>query len=271
MQSNKLVECQGGVYRYWQSEAGLELWFQCPGGRKAVGVTPFHRGRSRASMRIARAVTLPAGNPLEGAFMGTLMPAARGQPERPLVLEMTPFAVHAKAEWPAVGTVQIVAFAHAMWLSARGREGGGFASVRGRIEPGGFKSLAPGEVPELKLDEADNPASIGLMSGLVRELRQLRNPATGADYCWMLLQCDGLLVDVVADPVAAGMPNVREGLHVEIVATLIGRLAEPAMAANVVGLAEAHGVVAGGHGGTSAALEIDRQSNGRPRRRIVSN
>ena len=188
------------------------------------GMTIFHRGQSDIRVKLDRSLGIAKENPLDGVCLAYLEDrTGRGRPA-PLAFEHLGFAADPAAR-PGLARVQITGLAQKIW--AYPTETAYLASTPSKrlIGRGALTMVEPEEVADAGLIYTTKPATLWLVTGVVRRSIRLTNPLTGTSYVWLLLATDRGEIDVIANPaVIAG--DISDGHTVQTVVSMTGRIIE---------------------------------------------
>lgn len=187
-------------------------------------MTIFHRGQSDIRARIDRSLALSKENPLDGvclAYLDNLN--GRGRPA-PFAFEHLGSAADPLAR-PGAARIQITGLAQRIWAYPSEQAYLSATPSKRLIGRGALTMVEPEEVIDAGLTYATKPATLWLVSGVVRRSIRLTNPLTGTSYVWLLLATDRGDIDIIANP-AVIRGDISDGHTLQLVASMAGRIIE---------------------------------------------
>lgn len=206
--------CPAGDYAIWRSRTGAEIWFHLVAfgeetdTRDIVGLTPFFEGHSEVRLQIAeRIVRDDEDNAFEGRFRAVVLDGPNNAMQPAIVVvEAVDFAAHDRRAIPFDAAARLIGFAHTLVaISSAPAAGSGQALLESAIAP------------------AATVGKLTRFSGRILQHHRHVNEVTGHDFIWMLIECAGVAVDVVAAPeLLSG--TIADGGYVEGTCVLFARL-----------------------------------------------
>lgn len=199
MPSTTRLRCRHGAYLVWASHSGAELWLHQDKSGTIEGLTPFFRGKGIVRVAPMRYVERKADNAFEGALHAWADPDD-SQPDSgayPFVFDVANIGLLGRRTLPAIGGVQISAFASEMRA---------FDSEQSydRTQPSDVAFAAESFIPAGLFtpqgDDTSPPESTAIFTGRVLEWKTLENPLMEKQFIWALVQTLGGRYDVVAAP-----------------------------------------------------------------------
>lgn len=236
-QSTVQLTCSAGTYGIWRSRTGAEVWFHLGKGDESAteifGLTPFFEGQSEVLLNITSATSQNGDNDFEGAMQGWVSPDGIDDGSYPIHFDAVDFAAHTDAQWPALRSVRLTAFARelevfasdAAYYAARGDTGDDVPqlSAHAFIPVGLF--AAEGAGGDAAAQDAAQPDSSAVLTGKILEHRTFTNEISGQDFVWLLVESLEATFDVVADPVVI-TGDIVDGGTIEAAVVMFGRLLE---------------------------------------------
>ena len=250
---SKRVASVAGEYRVWRGGSGAEIWLhypkplavkaraakppqapkpvQAPSAQASVakadlgelqGMTIFHRGASDIKMRLDRRMAISKQNPLDGVCLAYLDDLTGSGRPAPFVFEQVGFAAE-PFQGAISARVQILGLAQKVWAYAREKDYLAATPPKRLIGPGALTMVEPEDVAEAGLVYKTKPATLWLVTGVIRRSMRLVNPLTGASYAWVLLATDRGEIDLVANP-AVIQGDISAGHTLQTVASMCGRI-----------------------------------------------
>ena len=128
-----------GRYHRWSPGGGVEIWVQENEAGELVGLNPFYAGGNRVPVLVNRALSLPRGSEMDGAFLGSVGYQDELDPEREfeLLFEAPDILRAPRCDLPGLYPVRLTAFAFALEVFADAGEFARMAGVPG-AQPGSF-------------------------------------------------------------------------------------------------------------------------------------
>jgi len=189
------VEAVRGCYRRWSPGGNVEIWVQENEAGELVGLNPFYAGANRVPVLVRRAISLPRGGEMDGAFLGSVGYQDELAPEREfdILFEAPDILRHPRSDLPGLFPVRLSAFAFALQVFADVEE---FRRVGGMSDAGPDRFLAHGLYTE-EGEYAPEPEAHAIFSGRVLECARRTNPETGVVFQWALVETREMKVEVV--------------------------------------------------------------------------
>jgi hypothetical protein len=188
-----------GTYLRWSSTEGAELWLQIDRRGEIIGAHPHFSGESRTPMLIESVIHRDDQTDMDGAYSGWANPSEdESVGLYPLIIDCANYREVSATALPAIGTVQIAAFAY---------EAAAFNSVEefDASQSEEIKLASQAFVPAAALDDGRGRAE-ALIIGHVLASGSQRNELTGRTFHWAQVKSYGAMFDLVADPEV--LPNV---------------------------------------------------------------
>ncbi|HYX76843.1 MAG TPA: hypothetical protein VE757_06680 [Gaiellaceae bacterium] len=193
-----------GSYLRWEGGDGAELWLQLDRRGRLIGLNPHFSGRSQLQVRLVESVQTAHDSALDGAFSAwTLDPEGDEEEWSQLIFDAPDAACHSGLALPAVGEVQIAAFAHS--LDVHGSAEAFAAAQAGEELAFASQSFIALGLWAEELGTEGSPADASF-SGHVVESATKENPLTRQPYTWIAVETLGGVFDVVAAPDLAPEP-----------------------------------------------------------------
>ena len=185
-------------------------------------MTIFHRGASDIKVRLDRRMAISKQNPLDGVCLAYLDDLKGGGRPAPFVFEQVGFAADPFSS-AIQARVQILGLAHKVWAYPSERDYLAATPAKRLVGRGALTMVEPEEVADAGLVYKTKPATLWLVTGLIRRSIRMTNPLTGTSYAWMLLATDRGEIDLVANPAVID-GDISVGHTLQTVATMVGRI-----------------------------------------------
>lgn len=171
---------------------GPEISIHVDKDNQLVGVMPFFRGLGDMMMGVGGPVPIAGGSPLDGRLYAWLAPADQARLDSgisPCAVD-TPYLANFPDFQPHIWNYSIAAFPVEP-LTLRAPDSAGETPDQSFIPVGLF-------APEGAAQKDHEPQPYARLSGRIADSRTLKNPLTGLDYQWALVETAGGTIDVVA-------------------------------------------------------------------------
>ncbi len=192
-----------GRYFRWRSSSGAELWLQVDRKRRLMGASPHFSGAGRLRVGITRWLRRDDDSELDGGCQGWAAPGARGNPDTglyPLAFDVPDAARHLGLAVPREEDVQLTAFCHRLTVwpdEAAHREACQAADGPAESPP---RAFIPSGLFSPQGEPVAVPASQGIVTAVAQHAERLENELMGDAFYWLLVECPGGTLDLVAAP-----------------------------------------------------------------------
>jgi hypothetical protein len=188
------IETRQGTYLRCASESGAELWLQVNKRGELIGAHPHYHGDGAVAVNVMRRVRNGDDTALDGAFHAWANPRDDIYGDYPFVFDCANFRELSAIALPAIGSVQITAFAHEIsWHESPEQYA---ASQTEEIKFASQSFIPTGSFGE----KGQTPTALAMFTGHVLRAERKRNELGGGDFIAALVETLGGTYDVVVDP-----------------------------------------------------------------------
>ena len=187
------VSTSHGAYLRWTCPSGAELWLQVNKQSEVIGLHPHFAGDSSMNIRIESVVRRPDQSVLDGAFRAWANETEKRSGDYPFVFDCANFRSIAGAAPPALGSVQLAAFALTADSYLTEEEFDAAQDPQMQYASQSF-------IPIGMFGDGRSPAeSTAMFTGKVLAAETRRNSLTDGAFQWVKVDTYGGVYDVVLD------------------------------------------------------------------------